>query len=255
MFEDQGYAIATVNLWLTAVRRFYAWLIEQGIPIFNPAAIQGITDRGGKSHKRDDLTSAEVRAVMATCTDALGCRRDRAILSLMTYCALRTVEVQRADLEDLQTKDNRLILWVIGKGRLEADEFVVLPVAAEEAVHAWIAERGDKPGALFTSLSNLNKGMRLSLRAIRGMVKRRYRSAGIVDGNKSTHSLRHSAITSAIRHGATPLQVQSMARHKSFDTTLGYFHEASRTADPAEDLIDYENGAAEGSADSPVAPK
>jgi hypothetical protein len=29
--------------------------------------------------------------------------------------------------------------------------------------------------------------------------------------------LRHSAITSAIRHGATPMQVQAMARHSSFN--------------------------------------
>ena len=57
---------------------------------------------------------------------------------------------------------------------------------------------------------------------------------------KTTHSLRHSAITNAIRHGATPMQVQAMARHTSFDTTLGYLHEESRTANPAEDSISHE---------------
>jgi integrase len=61
----------------------------------------------------------------------------------------------------------------------------------------------------------------------------------VVNNGKTTHSLRHSAITSAIRNGATPLQVQSMARHKSFDTTMNYYHEVGRTANPAEDLINY----------------
>lgn len=37
------------------------------------------------------------------------------------------------------------------------------------------------------------------------------------------------------------MQVQAMARHTSFDTTLGYFHEESRTANPAEDFISYES--------------
>jgi len=42
-----------------------------------------------------------------------------------------------------------------------------------------------------------------------------------------------------MRRGASPLQVQSMARHASFDTTLGYYHEVSRVDDPAEDLTSY----------------
>lgn len=62
----------------------------------------------------------------------------------------------------------------------------------------------------------------------------------MVGNAKTTHSLRHSAITNAIRRGASPMQVQAMARHASFDTTLGYYHEVSRLDDPAEDLIHYE---------------
>ncbi len=71
------------------------------------------------------------------------------------------------------------------------------------------------------------------------MVKDRFHLAGVVNGGKTTHSLRHSAISNAIRNGAEPLQVQAMARHQSFDTTLGYYHEVSRTESPAEDLISY----------------
>jgi len=60
-----------------------------------------------------------------------------------------------------------------------------------------------------------------------------------VGDNKTTHSLRHSAITNAIRNGASPMQVQAMARHSSFDTTLNYVHEVDRIDNPAEDLISY----------------
>ena len=51
---------------------------------------------------------------------------------------------------------------------------------------------------LFVSLSRQNRGDRLGLRSIRGMVKRRYQDAGVV-GKRTTHSLRHSAITNANR--------------------------------------------------------
>jgi site-specific recombinase XerD len=236
------YAVQTVNLWLSAVRRFYAFLIEEfDAPIINPAAqVRGASRRGAsRRHKRDELTPSEVRAVLDTCGQSEQGLRDKAILTLMAYCALRTSEVQSADLEDLQTRDGRTILWVRGKGRIESDDFVVLPEPALEVVRAWLKVRGRMKGPLFWSLSRQNKGERLSTRAIRGMVKQRYEEAGVVGINKSTHSLRHSAISTAIRNGAEPLQVQAMARHKSYDTTLGYYHELKRTENPAEDLITY----------------
>lgn len=37
------------------------------------------------------------------------------------------------------------------------------------------------------------------------------------------------------------MQVQSMARHSSFDTTLGYYHEEARTSDPAQAHVIYES--------------
>ena len=237
----EGYAVQTVNLRLSAVRRFYAWLIEEGAPILNPAAnIRGASRRGKAGrHKRDELSASEVLAVLDTCDESELGKRDRGILALMAYCALRTIEVQRAELGDLATRDGRSVLWVQGKGRAEADDFVVLPPAADEALRSWLIERGSEQGPLFVSLSRQNPGDRLSTRAIRGMVKDRFHRAGVVNGGKTTHSLRHSAISNAIRNGAEPLQVQAMARHQSFETTLSYYHELSRTDKPAEDLIDY----------------
>ena len=35
------------------------------------------------------------------------------------------------------------------KGRAEADDFVVLPAAAEEALRSWLVDRGQKKGPLF----------------------------------------------------------------------------------------------------------
>ena len=163
----------------------------------------------------------------------------------MAYCALREIEIQRANMGNLKTLGGRLVLKVQGKGRREADEVVVIPPEQELVVRTWFAHRmtfrhHGNDHALFISLSNRNRGERMTTRAIRGMVKKRYLRAGVVGNNKTTHSLRHSAITNAIRRGGTPLQVQSMARHTSFDTTLNYFHQEERTANPAEDLIEYE---------------
>jgi len=236
------YAPQTVNLRLTGARSFFRFLVNTDRLPYNPASeINGVKRSKSKRHKREELTSEEVRAVIATCQDdqTLEGKRDLAILTLMSYCALRSIEINRANLANLKTEADRMILEVQGKGHTEADEIVIIPRDQEGVLRAWITCLKGTEGPLFISLSNRSSGARLSLRAIRDMVKTRYNLAGVVGDKKTTHSLRHSAITSAIRNGATPLQVQSMARHASFDTTLGYIHTVNRIDNPAEDLIKY----------------
>jgi len=237
----KDYSAGTVNLRLSAVRMFYRWLVEQGAPILNPAAAVGGASRRGQSrrHKRSDLSGKEVVALLATCEDTPRGTRDHAVLALMAYCALRTVEIHRADVSDLDTRDGWPILWVRGKGKSEADDFVVLTEPVERAIQAWLEHRRGAKGSLFLSFSHRSLSGRLGLSHIRHMVKERMRRAGIRNVRKTSHSLRHSAITTAIRNGASPLAVQAMARHRSFDTTLAYMHEVGRTRDPAERYIDY----------------
>lgn len=242
----QGYSAQTVNLRLSAVRAFYRFAVADDRLPYNPASeIKGAKRPKATHHKRDALTPGEVLAVLDTCNlDTPDGIRDRAILTLMAYCGLRTIEIQRANLGNLKTKGDRLTLAVQGKGRDEADAVVIIPRNQEHVIRAWVSYRNglglrgaDAP--LFCSLSNATKGARLALSSIRAMAKARYQAAGVVGDAKSTHSLRHSAITSAIRNGATPMQVQAMARHSSFDTTLNYIHEVNRLDNPAEDLISY----------------
>jgi site-specific recombinase XerD len=236
----ETYSTATVAMRITAVRRFYKWLIEEGAPIMNPAQEIEIRRRGGgKVHRREALSSAELGAVFDTCDTSPKGRRDRAIIALMAYCGLRGVEVKRANLADLRTMEGRKVLWVHGKGRAEADERAVLPVHAETILLRWLAERGDVPGPLFTGLGPRNRGGRLSSRQIQRVIMERYKLAGVTGGFKTMHSLRHTAITNAITHGRETLDVMAMARHKDMNTTLIYYHESDRLENPAEDSIDY----------------
>ena len=243
-FRDEmkeKFAAASVSNWQTAIRRFYAWMIEEGAPIANPASdVRGPRGSAGrKSHKRDALTDSEVCRLFAACDGDDTAVRDRGIFGLIGYCGLRQIEVQRADLKHLDSRDGRQVLWIHGKGAASASVYAVLPPAAEMHLADWLAERGVEPGPLFPSMSRANAGERLSGRALRAIWGKRKRQAKISGVHKTLHSLRHSAITKAIRAGGEPMAVQAMARHKSFDTTLIYYHEISRTERPAEDLIRY----------------
>lgn len=241
--REAGYKPNSINAWLAGVRSFFTWATGARRLIGNPTnGVRSAKRRGtNKKHLRDVLTNAEVKRVLAQPdrTTTIG-KRDQAILSLMAYTACRTVEIHRADLEDLKTMGDRLVLYVQGKGSELKDEMVVIAnPEAVNAIHDWLSARGNKPGPLFTSLSPRSKDKRLSLRAIRHLVKGYFKAAGVHGDNKTTHSLRHTAITNAVLHGAPVQKAQSMARHVNINTTLVYYHELDRLEDPAEGYIDY----------------
>lgn len=239
-----GYRTNTINVWLAAVRAFYDWAAdEQYIPRSPVAAVEGVKRPAGlRQHLRQPLTRDEVRRVLAA-PDVSTPRglRDRAILMLMAYTAARTVEIHRADVEDLQARHDRAVLAVQGKGHAEKDDVLVLSHPdLQDALQVWLIVRGRAGGPLFISLSNRSYGQRLSKSAIRRLVTDYFDLAGVT-GNKSTHSLRHSAATAAIQGNAPPTKVQAMLRHKHITTTMIYYHETSRVLDAAEDYISYDD--------------
>lgn len=233
---------ASVNTWLAGLRSFFSWLAEVGQIPFNPAqAIPGAKRRGANDHHaRELLTDREVIRLLAQPNrETREGVRDYAILCIMVYAAARGIELHRSDLSDLKSMGGALVLHVQGKGHDEKDAVIMLCNEAESAVSAWLAIRGKDDGPLFVSSSNRSKGERLSRRSIRGIVKGYMTAAGI-RGNTTTHSLRHTAITNAIRHGV-PIQKVSreLARHNSMDTTMIYYHDVSRLTDPPEKYISY----------------
>lgn len=242
----ETYSPQTVNLRLAAIRSFYRFLVNTDRLAINPAGeVRGMKRPKSKQHKRDALTNREVLGVLETCNSGKPeGARDRAILSLMAYCGLREIEIYRANIGNLKTQGDRLVLEVHGKGRPGPDDIAVIRHDQEQAIRTWLAHRltfeNHAPSdPLFISLSNRSRGHRLALRSIRAVVKNKFQVAGVVGDRKTAHSFRHSAITNLIRQGAAPLQVKAFARHSSLDTTLGYYHEVSRLEHPAEDLIDY----------------
>jgi site-specific recombinase XerD len=235
-----GHKPSSVNVWLAGARAFYAWAAATGRTLSNPLAdVKGVKRKGvNRMHKRDRLTNTEVRRLLALDLPP----RDRAYIALRLYTGIRDVEAHRADLADLRTRDGVKVLVIRGKGHAEADDFVKIPAACDDALAAWLAVRGTDPGPLFTSASDRSRGERLSLAAIRRIVKDAYRAAGITEATKTSHSLRHTAISQAIEKTRDPLRVKGMSRHASLDTLMIYWHESDRLTNAAEDAIDYSEG-------------
>ena len=242
----EGRKPSGVNTHLAGVRSFFRWAVAERRLAYNPTLdVRGVKATRGKRHKRDVLTDAEVLRLLAQPDRAtVTGKRDAAILHLMAYTGLRTVEVQRARLGDLHT-NGHLILSVFGKGHAEADDVVYL-VNGDllEALYDWLAvhPEGDDPGAPMFCALRRNLGQPLALRTLRAIVKGHYKSAGIRDPRKTTHSLRHTMVTNLIRHKVPPTKIMTVTRHKSLDTLIAYAHEVERDDDPAEAYVSYTNG-------------
>lgn len=239
--RSHGNKPASINSWYGGVKDFYKWAASKSLTPNPTSGIRGAKRSGTKKrHIREALTDSEViRLLKQPDRSTPEGKRDYALLAIQLYTAGRGIELYRADVSDLQTQSGHLVLMVQGKGQTEKEEPLILVSEAAEAVRDWVAVRGDRPGALFTSLSDRSKGERLSRSATREILKRYFKAAGVI-GNKTTHSLRHTAITNALKHGVSITRVsKQLARHASIDTTMIYVHEADRHADPVEEHIFY----------------
>lgn len=242
--KEKGWTVSTRQVMLASLRSFCAWLKVQGIVGTDPTAgIKAGKQSRAKRHKRDRLTDEQAGNLLKLASLSA---RDRALVWLMLYTAARSVELYRARIEDLREEEGDLVLYVQGKGRGEDDKeplYIAAP-EAQQAVREYLAElaeRGHRIGALFTTERTFEgKPRGISRRTLRWIVKQALRKAGIDEASITTHSLRHTAITSALSHGAELRDVQTMARHAHIDTTLIYVHEGQRRERAAERMISYE---------------
>ena len=240
---DSGLMSATVSSYLVAVRRFFEWLESEKI---YPNIAKSIkSPKKAQGHRRDTLTPLQIREVLNSFnTFTPEGLRDYALVNLMVRTGLRCCEVARAKMSDLRQEAGEYVLYIQGKGRNEADSFVLLTEEAIRPLHQYLfkrmkegSRRSDSP--LFASLANKNYGFALTTRSISRIVKNALRSIELDSPRLTAHSLRHTAVTLAIKGGASLEQTQAMARHSDPRTTQVYFHNLQRVSNAAERFINF----------------
>ena len=235
---------STVGAYLSALRSFFKWLESEKLYPNVAAGVKGI--KLSNEHRRDALTPMQAKLVLKSLKgDSLQAKRDYALFNLLVRVGLRTIEVERASIEDIRNKGASTVLYVQGKGRQAKDSFVVLTEATAMPIYDYLAARRaagreivGPESPLFASLSARTYGKRLVTRSIRGIIKKALRNAGLDNPRISSHSLRHSAVTMALLGGASLQQAQALARHESITTTMKYDHSLHRLAQAPEHLVD-----------------
>lgn len=230
---------ATVQLYMITIRLFFQWTQQAGLYPNVAEHLKGAKiDR--RHPKNKALEAYQVKEVLKGIDrSSLEGARNYAMLVLMFTAGLRTIEVSRANIEDLDTLAGAPVLFVQGKGRDERAEHVNLNRHAEEAIRDYLKQRPEaRPtDPLFTSTSNRNQGGRMTTRSISQTVKNAFLAVGLNSSKWTAHSTRHTAVTLAIDAGATLLEAQQFARHLNPATTEIYYHERNEAINPCADKV------------------
>lgn len=234
----ESHKPTTVQNYITALRLFFQWTEQEQLYPNIANHIKGA--KLDRSHKKDYLTSRQVKKVMETAKEEnLQGLRDYAILALLFTGGLRTIEVSRANIEDIRTAGDNTVLYIQGKGREEKTEYVKIMPEVEDAIRAYLAARKPANTAepLFTSTSNNSRGKRISTRTVSDIVKQALIKAGFNSDKLTAHSTRHTAVTLALLGGQSLQEVQQFARHANITTTQIYAHNLDRAKNQCEETI------------------
>lgn len=237
--QNSGKKPTTVKNYIIAVKRFFEWTEEAG---FYPNIAKYIkSGHLSKNFKKDYLTSSQAKKILDEIDrSTLKGKRDYAMLVTMLTMGLRTVEITRANIEDIRTKGDVTVLYVQGKGHEEKDDLIRMPYHVEAAIRDYLSIRNiANPSApLFISTSNHNRNGHMTTRSIRRIVKTAFISAGFNSPRLTAHSTRHTAATLSLLNGATLQQTQELLRHRNISTTEIYAHNIDATKNPASSEVD-----------------
>ncbi len=223
--QSKGLANTTIQSYMTAVKLFFRWTATTGLYPNIADNVKGA--KVARTNKKDHLTSTQAKEIINKIDkDTVKGLRDYAILVLMITTGLRTIEVVRAKIEDIRTIGDNTVLFIQGKGKEDKSDYVKLPLQTEKALREWLkkAPISKEDAPLFQSISNNNKGGRMTTRAISGICKNSMIEAGFDSNRLTAHSLRHTAVTLSLMAGNSIQEAQQFARHANITTTQIYAH-------------------------------
>ena len=153
---DRQHSSLTVNLYVVAIRGFYKWVDHLTLNPHIPNIAEDITIR----HKRNKFQKKALSAEQATellrhfhtkITAAASpsakrnAMRDYAMVNLMLRTGLRTVEVSGVNIQHLTQVRGQFsaqpALMVMGKGKNDFDDFVILSEETYAPIRSYLATR------------------------------------------------------------------------------------------------------------------
>ena len=219
----QGFKASSTARLLSALRRFFQYLIREQLREDDPTALL----MGPKLPKRlpKDLSETQVEALLAEPDVGNPLElRDKAMLELLYATGLRVSELVGLTMENISLRQG--VVRVFGKGNKER----LVPMG-EEAMY-WIATYLREARGLLLGLQPSdvlfpsNRAQQMTRQTFWHRIKL-YASRAHIAVDLSPHTLRHAFATHLLNHGADLRVVQMLLGHADLSTTQIYTHVAS----------------------------
>lgn len=206
-------------------------------------ALRGIKRmKGTMQHGKLPILFDDIRAMLECLTgDPLLQARDKAILLIGFYGAMRRSEIAGLDVDDLRFTRLGLLITLRKSKTDQQDrgQLVAIPyvddedICAVKAVKAWLEASGITSGPLFRGFTKAHtvRKNRISDKTIALIVKQYVRLLGMNPDEYGAHSLRHGFATSAAQHHVEERQIMRQTRHHSQTIVRRYIDEADRLID------------------------
>jgi len=163
------------------------------------------------------VSAPDVERILASCdrSDPGGCR-DFAMLSLVARLGLRSIEVARLELGDIDWRAGEIVV----RGKARRLDRLPLPWDVGEALGAYLHDvrRPTRIRAVFLSLKAPVRGIRPDL--VSDVTRRACTRAELPE--VGAHRLRHALATEMLRRGAKLAEVSQVLRHRDVATTAVY---------------------------------
>ena len=218
--KKEGISAFTVNIRLSAIKQLAVWVIknrskidllpDQVEALRDVAAVRGLTTE--RKFYKDSLERTERDELLNSIEDSA----DRALIALLVIEGLRTVEVTRLRVGDIDF--GRKQLWVKGKGK-DTRKDVYLFESCANALKTYLQD-----SVYWPTPAQAGKFLWVNLKTyqIRYRVDKYLRRLAMKRPRLSAHSLRHTTGQLLIQEGVEPIYVQRHLRHELFETTQFY---------------------------------
>lgn len=215
--EWRDLAATSLARKLSAVRRFFAFLVSEGLRGDNPAGDLASPTKGRPLPKT--LSREEVDRIFAVVEEEAASGpaglRLKALIELLYGSGLRATELVSLPRAAIKPGTPYAVL----KGKGDKERMVPVSTRAGEAVAAWAATLAPGEKYLFPSGNTHMSRVRLFQ-----IVKTLAAAAGISPLRVSPHVLRHAFATHLLEGGADLRALQSMLGHADIATTQIYTH-------------------------------
>ncbi|HEV8511936.1 MAG TPA: tyrosine-type recombinase/integrase [Cyclobacteriaceae bacterium] len=196
-------------------------LVKKGLSVISTHSLREIANikvqysrEQGKRYHKESLSAKQRNKLLKLC----GTQRERAVVSLLAWNGLRTIEVLRLTVPDCKFREKKIGVW--GKGRSSRSKDIIrfFDVPSKE-VRKYLKENSIIRGKAFPLLTK---------KEINNLIEEKFVRMGLTKskGKFTPHSLRHTAGQIMYDRGVRLEFIQKTLRHASMETTMVYAQKA-----------------------------